>query len=64
MPKKILGVLSRSVAVAALWIAGTKIIAYESGVANTIDPLAGSFYVETLTDELEAEATRYIDKIA
>ena len=33
-----------------------QILAYESGVANTIDPLAGSYYVESLTDELEAEA--------
>src|SRR5690606_37249586 len=33
-----------------------QILAYETGVANTIDPLAGSYYVETLTDELEAEA--------
>jgi methylmalonyl-CoA mutase N-terminal domain/subunit len=40
-----------------------QIIAYESGVANTIDPLAGSFYVETLTDELEAEAMSYIERI-
>jgi methylmalonyl-CoA mutase N-terminal domain/subunit len=40
-----------------------QIIAYESGAASTIDPLAGSFYVEKLTDELEAEAITYIDKI-
>jgi methylmalonyl-CoA mutase N-terminal domain/subunit len=40
-----------------------QIIAYESGVANTIDPLAGSFYVEQLTDDLEAEAMGYIDRI-
>ena len=33
-----------------------QILAYESGVANTIDPLAGSYYVEALTDELEREA--------
>ena len=33
-----------------------QILAYETGVPNTIDPLAGSYYVETLTDELEAEA--------
>ena len=33
-----------------------QVLAYESGVANTIDPLAGSYYVETLTDRLEAEA--------
>jgi methylmalonyl-CoA mutase N-terminal domain/subunit len=40
-----------------------QIIAYESGVANTIDPLAGSFYVEKLTDELEAEAEALIKQI-
>jgi methylmalonyl-CoA mutase, N-terminal domain len=33
-----------------------QVLAYESGVANTIDPLAGSYYVEALTDELEREA--------
>ena len=40
-----------------------QIIAEESGVANTIDPLAGSYFVESLTDRMEAEATAYIDKI-
>src|SRR6185436_14367286 len=35
----------------------------ESGVANTIDPLAGSYFVESLTDRMEAEAMAYIDKI-
>lgn len=40
-----------------------QVIAYESGVADTVDPLAGSFFVETLTDEIEAAAQLYIDKI-
>jgi methylmalonyl-CoA mutase N-terminal domain/subunit len=40
-----------------------QIIAFESGVTNTIDPLGGSFYVEKLTDELEEEAMDYIKKI-
>ncbi len=40
-----------------------QIVACESGVTNTIDPLAGSYYVEKLTDDLEAEAMRYIEKI-
>jgi methylmalonyl-CoA mutase, N-terminal domain len=40
-----------------------QIIAYESGVANTIDPLGGSFFVEKLTDEIEAEAEGYIQEI-
>lgn len=41
-----------------------QIIAEESGVTNVIDPLGGSYYVEKLTDEIEAEAMEYIDKIA
>jgi len=40
-----------------------QIIAEESGVANTIDPLAGSYFVEALTDRMEADAMAYIDKI-
>ena len=40
-----------------------QILAYESGVANTIDPLGGSYYLEALTDELEEEAYRYFDRI-
>ena len=40
-----------------------QIVAYESGVANTIDPLAGSYYVEAMTDSIEKEAQEYLDKI-
>lgn len=40
-----------------------QIIAYESGVADTVDPLAGSYYVEALTDEIEKRAMEYIKKI-
>ncbi|MBU4267641.1 MAG: methylmalonyl-CoA mutase family protein [Acidobacteria bacterium] len=40
-----------------------QIIAYESGVADTIDPLAGSYYVEALTNEIEKEVWKYLDKI-
>lgn len=40
-----------------------QIIAHESGVANTIDPLAGSYFVESLTDTLEAKAYEYIRRI-
>ena len=40
-----------------------QIIAEETGVANTIDPLAGSYFVETLTNEMEEEAWEYIHKI-
>lgn len=40
-----------------------QIVAHESGVVETIDPLAGSYYVESLTDKLEDGAMKYIDKI-
>jgi methylmalonyl-CoA mutase N-terminal domain/subunit len=40
-----------------------QIIAYESGVVDTVDPLAGSYYVEYLTNEIEDKALRYIEKI-
>ncbi|MBM4176210.1 MAG: methylmalonyl-CoA mutase, partial [Ignavibacteria bacterium] len=40
-----------------------QIIAYESGAVNTVDPLAGSYFIETLTNELEKEAEEYIQKI-
>ena len=40
-----------------------QIIANESGVTNTIDPLAGSYYVESITDQIEKEAEDYIAKI-
>jgi len=40
-----------------------QLIAEESGVADVVDPLAGSWFVEDLTDRMEAEAMRYIDKI-
>src|SRR5210317_1930501 len=40
-----------------------QIIAEESGVTNTVDPLGGSFFLESLTSDLEEEATEYIKKI-
>ncbi len=40
-----------------------QIIAHETGVANTIDPLGGSYFVEALTDEIEAKAYEYFAKI-
>ncbi|WP_349407702.1 methylmalonyl-CoA mutase family protein [Pseudalkalibacillus sp. SCS-8] len=40
-----------------------QILAHESGVADTVDPLAGSYYVESLTDSLEEEANAYLHKI-
>ncbi len=41
-----------------------QILAYEAGVTETPDPLAGSYFVETLTNELEAAAQAYLDEIA
>ncbi len=40
-----------------------QIVAYESGAAQTIDPLAGSYYVESLTNQIESNALAYIEKI-
>lgn len=40
-----------------------QIVAHESGVADSIDPLAGSYYVESLTNQIEEEAIRLIEKI-
>jgi methylmalonyl-CoA mutase, N-terminal domain len=40
-----------------------QVIAHETGVANTIDPLGGSYFVEALTDEIEARAYEYFGKI-
>jgi methylmalonyl-CoA mutase N-terminal domain/subunit len=47
---------------ATLALRTQQIIAYESGIANTVDPLAGSFYVESLTNELEKRAMELIEK--
>jgi methylmalonyl-CoA mutase N-terminal domain/subunit len=40
-----------------------QVIAHESGVAQTIDPLAGSYFIESLTDEIEKRAAEYLGKI-
>jgi methylmalonyl-CoA mutase N-terminal domain/subunit len=40
-----------------------QIIAHESGLADTVDPLGGSFYIESLTDALEAQARNYLAKV-
>ncbi len=40
-----------------------QIIGYESGLGDTVDPFAGSYFIESLTDELEARARTYIDTI-
>ncbi|HYM16775.1 MAG TPA: methylmalonyl-CoA mutase family protein [Dehalococcoidia bacterium] len=40
-----------------------QIIAHESGVTDTVDPFGGSYYVESLTNEIEAKAQEYIDRI-
>lgn len=48
---------------ATLALRTQQLLAYESGVTDTIDPLAGSYYIEILTDKIEKEAYDYIDKI-
>ena len=48
---------------ATLALRTQQLLAYESGVTDTIDPLAGSYYIETLTDKIAKEAYDYIDKI-
>ena len=40
-----------------------QIVAHESGVIETVDPLAGSYYIESLTNDIEKEAMDYIEKI-
>jgi methylmalonyl-CoA mutase N-terminal domain/subunit len=40
-----------------------QIVGHETGVANTVDPLAGSYYIESLTSEIERRAQLYLDKI-
>ena len=40
-----------------------QVIAYETGVANTVDPLAGSYFVEALTDKMETECEEYFSEI-
>jgi methylmalonyl-CoA mutase N-terminal domain/subunit len=40
-----------------------QIIAHESGITNTVDPVGGSYAIEALTNEIEKETTEYLDKI-
>jgi methylmalonyl-CoA mutase N-terminal domain/subunit len=48
---------------ALLALRSQQVIAHETGVGDTVDPLAGSYYVESLTDEIESRARDYLDKI-
>jgi methylmalonyl-CoA mutase N-terminal domain/subunit len=48
---------------ALLAVRTQQILAHESGVTNTVDPLAGSYFVEALTDAVEAEAREYLTRI-
>jgi methylmalonyl-CoA mutase, N-terminal domain len=48
---------------ATLALRTQQVVGYESGVANTVDPLAGSYFVEALTDELERQATALVEKV-
>jgi methylmalonyl-CoA mutase, N-terminal domain len=40
-----------------------QVIAYETGVTNTVDPLAGSYFLESLTDEMERQCLKYLEQI-
>ncbi|WP_207952326.1 acyl-CoA mutase large subunit family protein [Paenibacillus turpanensis] len=60
-PDEAIGLPTEENAVTALRI--QQILALESGAADTVDPLAGSYYVEELTDRLEAEALRLLERI-
>src|SRR6187401_2533580 len=51
-------------AAATLALRTQQVIAHESGVADFVDPLAGSYAIESLTDEIERRATAYLDRIA
>src|SRR5439155_22817180 len=48
---------------ATLALRTQQVIAFETGVTDTIDPLGGSYYIEKLTDEIEAEARAYVERI-
>ncbi len=50
-------------AAATLALRTQQVIAHETGVANTVDPLAGSYYLETLTDEMERRCLAYFEQI-
>jgi methylmalonyl-CoA mutase N-terminal domain/subunit len=50
-------------AAAKLALRTQQVVGYEAGVTDTVDPLAGSYYVEYLTDEIERRAADYIDRI-
>lgn len=52
-----------SEAAAKIALRTQQIIAFESGVADTADPLAGSYFIESLTDEMESAANVYLEKI-
>ncbi|MGH9179712.1 MAG: acyl-CoA mutase large subunit family protein, partial [Acidimicrobiales bacterium] len=52
-----------TVRAATLALRTQQVIAHESGVADTVDPLAGSYFVEALTEEVEAGAWRYLEHI-
>ena len=57
-----LGLPTEEAALAALRT--QQVIAYESGARNTVDPLAGSYFIESLTTQIETGAQDYIDRIA
>ena len=48
---------------ATLALRTQQILGFENGLCNTVDPLAGSYYVESLTNQIEAKASEYLEKI-
>ncbi|MFH1485197.1 MAG: methylmalonyl-CoA mutase family protein [Chloroflexota bacterium] len=48
---------------ATLAVRTQQLVAFESGVADVVDPLGGSYYIECLTDRIETEARKYLDQI-
>ncbi|MFQ5908187.1 MAG: methylmalonyl-CoA mutase [Thermoplasmata archaeon] len=50
-------------AAARLALRTQQVLAHESGVANTVDPVAGAYAIEALTDEIEAQAVQYLERI-
>jgi methylmalonyl-CoA mutase, N-terminal domain len=48
---------------AVLALRTQQVIAHETGITNTVDPLAGSYYIESMTDDIEKKVQRYLEKI-
>ena len=62
-PEPAISAANATTKAAKLALRTQQIVGYESGVTDTVDPLAGSYYVEWLTDEVERLATEYLERI-